>query len=233
MEESGREVEAEGASSSRYCPPSHLESTASPPKLTDPLVLDHQLSEVPSPESECLAQLLVAFNTKFSTLKPTLQFLLLGIKRSLGLNSLLTLLSLDWVNRQLNLDLELEDLWLTNITSPKISIFMNVCIEATGVDRINAMEIEKLVNHATEDTGPTNNKQLPGRVKFQNSVTRVLESDVCASWAPQSRDMIRRVFASGLSEEFFARCRRGNEEVVEERRTGEMDLKVIFMLKID
>ena len=75
-----------------------------------------------------------------ATLKRALRFLLPKVGSNLGPNSLLTLLSLDWASAELDLGLELENVWRTNLTSSNIIIFLCECI--VSFDTSHSVEVD-------------------------------------------------------------------------------------------
>ncbi|TGJ78886.1 hypothetical protein E0Z10_g9879 [Xylaria hypoxylon] len=182
---------------------SDLGQEISPSEPRGPFVPGHQMSEVEGHEKESLAQLVVDCSTKISTLKPILQFLLQGVGASLGSNSLVSLISLDWVNRELELGLDYEDRWETEVTSQNISIFLNACIELSGDESVSLKDIEDPVDYATLHIDSLKNKQVIGRIRFEKIVNRVLEHNLSVGWVSQNASKIRRILASGPSEELF------------------------------
>ncbi|KAJ8133249.1 hypothetical protein O1611_g370 [Lasiodiplodia mahajangana] len=174
-------------------PPSDVEQTTSSPK----------------PDTPGVARQL---NQAHSLLKSMLQFLLPRAGANLGSNSLLSLLCLDWVNRELDLGLDHDNLWKAHLSSSNISIFLNSCIDPASRGTANIDDIEDLVIHAMDHEASTEGDKLPGRVKLENIVNQVLESNMSTSWVSQNETIIKRALTSGPSEEILASCRSGLEE---------------------
>lgn len=57
-------------------------------------------------------------------MKSVLRFLLPTVKTNPGSNELLSLLSLDWVNTELSLGLEIEELWISELKGDNIAAFI-------------------------------------------------------------------------------------------------------------
>ncbi|RWA04517.1 hypothetical protein EKO27_g10587 [Xylaria grammica] len=182
-----------------------------------PPVSGHHMSEVESQVRESLAQLVVSCSAKFSTLKPILKFVLPGVGPNLGSNPLLSLTSLDWVNRELDLGLDYEDLWESELTSENISIFLNSCIELSSSESVRLMEIEDLVDRAIYQMDSLKDKQVLGRMRFESIVDRVLESDASVGWISHNGSKIRHILAFGPSEELLSSCRHRDEEMQQHR----------------
>ncbi|KAI1364597.1 hypothetical protein F5Y08DRAFT_306368 [Xylaria arbuscula] len=174
-------------------------------------------SEVEIHGQESLAQLLVSCSTKISTLKPILQFLLPRLRTSLGSNSILSLLSLDWVSRELGLGIDCEDHWDSELTSPNIAIFLNDCIELSADDSVSPTNILDLVSHTLNQMRSSKDKDVPGRTRLERIVSRVFESDASARWVTRNRRKIMRIVACGPSEEMLQNSRLRDEEVQQDR----------------
>lgn len=115
------------------------------------------------------------------------------------MNSLLTLLSLDWVNAELDLGLEFESLWKAELTSSNIIIFLCDCFALSGVT-VDLAEVEGLVILAMRYVESHNGQQLAGKVRLHKIVNRVLEYGRTLDWVSVSGDSIAGVFASGPGE---------------------------------
>ncbi|KAF2963867.1 hypothetical protein GQX73_g9698 [Xylaria multiplex] len=227
------EEKATTVSSSQERPSSDLGRELSPSDESHSAgVPDNQASEVEVEfefevhEKKSLAQLLVTCSTRISTLRPMLQFLLPGVGASLGSNSLLSLLSLDCVNRELDLGLNYEDLWESELTSDNISIFLNSCIELSGGESVSLADIEELVDRAMVYIDSLKSKQVLGRTRFENIINRVLESNASEAWISQHESKIRQILASGPSEELLLNSRQKDEEMLQ-HRTQRKDVETI------
>ncbi|KAI1121200.1 hypothetical protein F5Y10DRAFT_256769 [Nemania abortiva] len=185
---------------------SNPKHNTSPPQSSDPPVTSHQPSEVRSHEKESLAQLLASCLTKASVLKPVLQFLLPSVGTNLGPNSLLSLLCLDWVNKELDLGLDHENLWEAKLTSSNISIFLKSLISPSSTNVISLTEIENLVVRAMTLLYSSEENEVLGRVRFENIVNQVLDSNTSAGWVSENEDKIRCALTSGPSEELLMSC---------------------------
>ncbi|KAI0521405.1 hypothetical protein F5B22DRAFT_596742 [Xylaria bambusicola] len=212
-----QEQNREEGGPSQDCPPSDPDPELSPPEPSGSLAPGHHSSEVELHEKDTLAQLLVSCSTKISTLKPILQFLLPRLRSNLGSNSILSLLSLDWVNRELGLGIDYEDLWESELTAPNIAIFLNDCIELSVVDSVNPTNIIDLVAHTLNHMSSLKDKEAPGRVKLERIISRVFESDASASWVTRNRDNIKHIITYGPSEEMLQSSRYRDEEVHQDR----------------
>ncbi|KAI0538352.1 hypothetical protein GGR58DRAFT_309563 [Xylaria digitata] len=217
------EEKATTVSSSQDRPSSDLGREPSPSESLSAAVPDNQASEVEVEfefevhEKKSLTQLLASCSTRISTLRPMLQFLLPGVGASLGSNSLLSLLSLDCVNRELDLGLDYEDLWESELTSENISIFLNSCIELSSGESVSLTDIEELVDRAMVYIESLKSKQVLGRTRFENIINRVLESDASEAWISQHESKIRHILASGPSEELLVSSKQRDEEMLQHR----------------
>lgn len=197
--------------------PADIKPEMTPSEARGPPVPGHQISEAEAHGKETLAQLLVDCSSKFSSLKPMLQFTLPRVGASLGANSLMSLLSLDWVNRELDLGLDYEDLWESELTNENISIFLNSCMEHFGDESVTLTDIEDIVDTEIFQIGSLNDGQVLGRVRFEQIVNQVLESDASKGWISQNESKIKHILASGPSEELLKSCRRRDEEIQQHR----------------
>ncbi|KAL9130055.1 MAG: hypothetical protein Q9217_001659 [Psora testacea] len=152
-----------------------------------------------------------------ATLKRVLRFLLPTVGTSLGASRLLTLLSLDWANAELDLGLEFESLWNAELTSSNIVKFFCECLITTspGV-QVDLGEVEGLVIPAMRHVESRDEQQLAGQVRLHEIVNRVLESGCTLDWVSVHRGSIVRVFASGPGE-LLDRCQRRNERLQQDR----------------
>ncbi|KAL9120833.1 MAG: hypothetical protein Q9187_002612 [Circinaria calcarea] len=146
-----------------------------------------------------------------ATLKRVLRFLLPTVGTSLGASCLLTLLSLDWANAELDLGLEFESLWKAELTSSNIILFFCEClINTSPAVQVDLAEVESLVIPAMRQVESRNKQQLAGQVRLHEIINRVLESGCTLDWMSAHRGSIARVFASGPGE-LLDRCQRRND----------------------
>ncbi|KAJ2995490.1 hypothetical protein NUW58_g1252 [Xylaria curta] len=184
------------------------------------LVPGCETSEGEFQEKASLTQLLISFSAKISTLKPILQFLLPGIGENLGSNSILSLMSLDWVNRELDLGFDYEDLWESELTSQNISLFLNACVELPSGESVSLTDIQDLVDRAVFHVDSWKDEQVLGRARFARIVNRALESSASVGWISQNESKIRGILASGPTEGLLKACGRSDEETLRSRRHG-------------
>ena len=141
------------------------------------------------------------------TLKGVLRFLLPAVATSLGESRLLTLLSLDWTNKELDLGLEFESLWKVELTSANIVLFLREClVDTTPSIQVDPGEVEGLVVPAMRHVESRIRHQLAGKVRLHEIVKEVLESGRKLDWVSAHGGSIARVFASGPGD-LLERCR--------------------------
>lgn len=215
--EQGKEEGTTVLGSSRDCPSPDPDPELSPPEPSSSQAPGTYSSDTEIHGKDTLDQLLVNCSNKISTLKSILQFLLPRIRTSLGSNSILSLLSLDWVNKELRLGIDCEDLWDFELTSPNIAIFLNDCIELSADDAISPTNIIDLVAHTLNQMRSSKDKDVSGRMRLERIVSRVFESDASAGWVTRNRDNIMRIIAYGPSEEMLRNSRYRDEEVQQDR----------------
>ena len=155
-----------------------------------------------------------------TTLKRVLRFLLPTVGTSLDTSRLLTLLSLEWANRELDLELEFESLWKTELTSSNIVLFLCECLTlymgtSPGV-QADPGEVESLVFPAIRHVESRNGQQLGGQVRLHEIVNRVLESGRTFDWVSIYGGSIVRVFTSGPGD-LLDRCQRRNSHLEQDR----------------
>jgi hypothetical protein len=139
--------------------------------------------------------------------------LLPTVGRSLGSSRLLSLLSLDWANAELDLGLEFESLWEAELTSSNIIIFFCDCFSSSDASanvQVDLAGVEDLVVPAVRHVESRKGQQLAGRVKLHEIVNRVLESGRTLDWVSVYGSNIADVFTSGPGEELLERCRRND-----------------------
>lgn len=147
-----------------------------------------------------------------STLKSVLRFLLPPRRISLRSNCLLSLLSLDWLNENLSLELNLEPAWVSGLTSSNIIIFLMSCFRNPADDGVNIEEVEALVITAMEESRRTWGQEFPGRKRLQEIVTRVLDSENGVDWVLKYGDDVRSVLDSFPNANFLEESLRASEK---------------------
>lgn len=154
------------------------------------------------------------------TLKRVLRFLLPTVGTSLDTSRLLTLLSLEWANTELDLDLEFRSLWKVELTSSNIVLFLCECLTSymstsPGV-QVDPGEVESLVIPAIRHVESRNGQELRGQVRLHEIVNMVLESGRTFDWVSAYGGSIVRVFTSGPSD-LLDRCQRRNNPLQQDR----------------
>ena len=155
-----------------------------------------------------------------TTLKRVLRFLLPTVGTSLGASRLLTLLSLDWANKELDLGLEFESLWKAELTSSNIVLFLCECltsyINTSPSFQVDLGGVESLVIPAIRHVESRNGQQLAGQVRLHEIVNSVLESGCTLDWVSVYGGSIARVFTSGPGD-LLDRCQRRNDRLQQDR----------------
>ncbi|KAK4148401.1 hypothetical protein C8A00DRAFT_19760 [Chaetomidium leptoderma] len=159
-------------------------------------------------------------------LKRILRFLLPMAGQKLGSSSLVSLLCLDWVSAELDLDLEFESLWETELTSINILVFLVDCFAASGDAHhkdltVDHSEVGDLVIRAMDQIGSRKAPMLPttGRDKLRDIVKTALESGRALDWVSVYGEGILRVITSGPSEALLEHCQ-GKEDTRSFNRQG-------------
>lgn len=121
---------------------------------------------------------------------------------NLGSSRLLTLLSLDWVNTELDLGLKFESVWEVELTSANITEFLDECIASFNPSPgAESGAVEDLVIPAMRHVELRLNKQrLSGKTRLHEVVNRVLASGCQLAWVSQCEASIVRMFVSGPGE---------------------------------
>jgi hypothetical protein len=162
-----------------------------------------------------------------TTLNRVLQFLLPTVGTVVFSSRLLSLLSLDWVNAELDLGLEFENRWEAELTSSTVVAFFSDCFasydESANLE-VDLEEVEDLVIPAMYRAGE---RQLAGRSRLYEIANRVLKSGrtLDLDWVPLYEGIITNVFTSGPSE-VIERCQRRNDRLQQERNTKKVLVKL-------
>lgn len=146
-------------------------------------------------------------------LKSVLRFLLPAVKTKLGSNPLLSLLSLDWVNTELSLGLEIEDLWISELKSDNIVTFMcsYIRLSAGNSATHEVTRTEFLVSCAIRRVDLPKDK-IHGRNKLQGVVENVLDLCSALDWVSKCREGILRMFTVAPDERLLELVRRKDDE---------------------
>ena len=146
-------------------------------------------------------------------MKRVLRFVLPTVGTSLGESRILTLLSLDWANRELDLGLEFESLWEAELNSSNIILFLGECLDniCPGV-QVDPGEVEDLVIAAIRHVESRSGPQLAGQVRLYEIVKKVLDSGCTLDWVSAYGGSIARVFASDPGD-LLDRCQRKNDHL--------------------
>ena len=135
-------------------------------------------------------------------------------------SSLIFLLCLDRANAELDLGLEFESVWGTELTSSNILYFFVNCFAAGDFQKcptIPLHEVEELVIPAMRSVD-SRKAQLPtGGARLHEIVRIALDSGHALDWVPVYRDDILRAFTSGPSEALLERCGRKDDTLQQNR----------------
>ncbi|RFU81466.1 mfs multidrug transporter [Trichoderma arundinaceum] len=176
-----------------------------------------------------------------ATLKSVLRFLLPSVKKNLGSKPFVSLLSLDWVNKELGLGLGIEDVWKAELTRDNIAAFIYDCSRSsansqtnlteakipatssqnypiyseppTKADRVKLREIKTSVDFAMRATNSLEKEHLSGQTKLQEIFNKTLELCETSDWASKCRDIITPMFTVGPNDQLLELCRRSDEEL--------------------
>lgn len=148
-----------------------------------------------------------------SALRSVMRFLLPPSRISLRSNCLLSLLCLDWLNEKFCLELELEPSWISGLTSSNITVFLCGCFNFSADDEVEVAEVEALVVLAMEAAEMNREQKTLGRDRFQQIVTKVLDSDSEVDWISKYRSDVRSVLDSFPRADFLEKALRKNDKV--------------------
>ena len=148
-------------------------------------------------------------------MEPVLGFLLSSVRADLGSSSLVSLLCLDWANKEFNLDLELEPSWKAELTTSNIIIFFHDCFE---LEEDGEVDLRSLVAPAMRATQPSPGLQVHGRLRLQQIITCVLDSGLASRYGWNITDASKSTSKTDVLEEClrknkFSRGKPGNQEV--------------------
>lgn len=146
-------------------------------------------------------------------MKSVLRFLLPTVKTKLGSNPLLSLLSLDWVNTELGLGLEIEDLWTSELKKDNIAALICSCVKLSddNLASYKVAEIELLVSRAIRRADLPKG-DIHGRSKLQGIVENVLHLCSPADWVSKCQEEIHRMFTAAPDKRLLELVRGKDDE---------------------
>ncbi|KAI7758836.1 hypothetical protein LZL87_013819 [Fusarium oxysporum] len=124
------------------------------------------------------------------TLKNYLRFLLPSIGTSLGSGRILSLLTLDWINKELALGLDFEARWDTELNVSNISAFLCDWLEMSAGEIVFASKIEGLVIPAIRHVELLGGHQIPGRDRLQGIVDHILNRNPSVDWVSNAEQLV-------------------------------------------
>lgn len=158
-----------------------------------------------------------------ATSKNLLRFLLPNTGTSLRSGHILTLLALDWVNKELALGLDFETRWDAELNSSNIILFLCDCFEMSVSDSVDLSEVENLVIPAIRHVELLGGHQIPGRDRLQGIVDYILDHDPTVDWVSKYGANIARVLASAPNEELLERYRRRNSKLQQDENSHRIE----------
>ncbi|QYS99362.1 hypothetical protein H0G86_006499 [Trichoderma simmonsii] len=146
-------------------------------------------------------------------LKSVLRFLLPTVKTNLGSNELLSLLSLDWVNTELSLDLEIEELWISELKGDNIAAFICSYVKSSAAN-LATYEVTKIETAVSLAIRRVNfpKDEIQGRNKLKRIVENVLDLCSTSDWVSKCREGILRMFTAAPDERLLELVRRKEDE---------------------
>ncbi|KAL7955392.1 hypothetical protein V8C34DRAFT_316474 [Trichoderma compactum] len=133
---------------------------------------------------------------------------------NLGSNPLVSLLALDWANKELSLGLEIEDLWISKLNSDNIATFIcsYVKLSTGNLTKFRVADIEYAVGYAIGCGNLLKKEKTHGRSKFQEIVENVLNLRSASDWVSKCRECILCMFTAALDERFLELGKRKEDE---------------------
>ncbi|KAL6832263.1 hypothetical protein V8C40DRAFT_273617 [Trichoderma camerunense] len=155
----------------------------------------------------------VASELDIPALKSVLRFLLPTVKTNLGLDPLLSLLSLDWINTELGLGLAIEDLWISELKSDNIAAFICSYVKSSA-GNLPPYEVTKIGTAVGLAIRRVNfpKDEIQGRNKLQRIVEKVLDLCSASDWVSKCREGILRMFTAAPDERLLELVRRKEDE---------------------
>ncbi|KAL6786475.1 hypothetical protein J3E68DRAFT_420604 [Trichoderma sp. SZMC 28012] len=155
----------------------------------------------------------VASELDIPALKSVLRFLLPTVKTNLGLDPLLSLLSLDWINTELGLGLVIEDLWISELKGDNIASFICSYVKSSA-GNLPPYEVTKIGTAVGLATRRVNfpKDEIQGRNKLQRIIENVLDLCSASDWVSKCREGILRMFTAAPDEHLLELVRRKEDE---------------------
>jgi hypothetical protein len=125
----------------------------------------------------------------------------------------LSLLALDWINKELALGLDFETRWDTELDISNIITFLCDCFEMSAGDSVDVSQVEDLVIPAIRHVDLLGRNQIPGRDRLQGIVDNILDRNPTVDWVSKYGVNVARVLASGPNEELLERCGHRNSKL--------------------
>ncbi|KAJ4031951.1 hypothetical protein NW756_012784 [Fusarium oxysporum] len=158
------------------------------------------------------------------TLKNYLRFLLPSIGTSLGSGRILSLLTLDWINKELALGLDFEARWDTELNVSNISAFLCDWLEMSAGEIVFASKIEGLVIPAIRYVELLGGHQIPGRDRLQGIVDHILNRNPSVDWVSKYGAHVAHVHASPPKEELLEQCRHRNSKLQQDENSHRVEV---------
>ena len=145
---------------------------------------------------------------ELAMLKKVLQFLLPAVGTGLGSSRLLSLLSLEWANAEMNLGLDFETIWTAELTRSNIILLFVDCFASydgplgTEVDLAALEDLIILGVRHVETLG----QEMAGRARLHRIINVVLDSGRSLDWLIVHEGIIASLLACGPSDKLLERC---------------------------
>merc|ERR1739848_234868 len=165
-----------------------------------------------------------AVQIDIATLTNLLRFLLPTIGTSFSSGRVLSLLALDWINKELALGLDFETRWDAELDGSNIIIFFCDCFEMSVDDAsVDLSEVEDLVIPAIRHVELLGGRRIPGRERLQRIVDNILNRNPTVDWVSKYGANVARVLASAPNEELLDRCRLRNSELQQNENSNRVE----------
>jgi hypothetical protein len=129
-------------------------------------------------------------------LKNQLRFLLPTVGTGLGSHRILSLMALDWINKELALGLDFEPLWDVELDSSNIIIFLCDCFEMSVDATVSLSQVEDLLIPVISHFELIGGRRIPGRDRLQGIVDYILDRNPTVDWVIRYGADIGHVLAS-------------------------------------
>lgn len=157
------------------------------------------------------------------TLKNLLRFLLPTIGTRLSSDHILSLLTLDWINKELALGLDFETRWDAELDISNIITFLCDCFEMSVGDSVDVSEVEDLVIPAIRHVELLGGHQIPGRDRLQGIVDYILDRNPSVDWVSKYGANVAHVLASAPNEELLERRRHRNSKLQQDENSHRIE----------